>query len=132
MAALADSGLDGKTIQEEFDDGFQEAPEGRLLTRIHLVRERNRKLVKRKLEQALKKSGRLICEVCNFDFVKSYGNHGVGFMECHHLKPVTQLSEGHQTRLEDLALICANCHRMIHRRRPWLSVVELKKMIRTI
>jgi putative restriction endonuclease len=36
------------------------------------------------------------------------------------------LKDGDTTRLEDLALLCANCHRMIHRASPWLSVEELR------
>jgi 5-methylcytosine-specific restriction enzyme A len=31
-----------------------------------------------------------------------------------------------RNRIDDLALICANCHRMIHRVAPWLSPDELR------
>jgi 5-methylcytosine-specific restriction enzyme A len=72
---------------------------------------------------------KLACEACGFDFAIRYGTRGKGFIECHHPKPVATLAEGHKTHLDDLALVCANCHRMIHRSKPWLSVLELKAMI---
>lgn len=107
-------------------EGLQEAEEGRLLTRQHVVRERDRRLVDAKIKQVMKRVGKLACEVCRFDFASSYGKRGEGFIECHHTKPVATLAIGHKTHINDLALVCANCHRMIHRGRPWLSVTELK------
>ena len=58
-----------------------------------------------------------------------YSARGRGFIECHHSKPVHTLVEGTRTKLEDLALLCANCHRMVHATRPWLSISELRAMI---
>lgn len=111
------------------DDGMQDAPEGRLLTRIHVVRERSRKLVESKRKQAIQRFGKLACEACGFDFAVHYGAHGKEFIECHHTKPVFTLSPGDKTHLDDLALVCSNCHRMIHRREPWLSIAGLRKLI---
>ena len=71
----------------------------------------------------------LLCEACGFDFEQVYGEHGKGFIECHHTKPVSELKAGEKTKLSDLALVCSNCHRMIHRRRPWLSVSELGELL---
>jgi 5-methylcytosine-specific restriction protein A len=112
------------------DDDFQDAPEGRALTKWHMSRERNRKLVTKKKRQSLKRLGKLVCSVCTFDFSIHYGERGDGFVECHHTKPVATLAAGHRTHLDDLALVCANCHRMIHRRRPWLTIEELRKLIK--
>ncbi len=108
----------------------EEAPEGRLLTRQHVVRVRDPRLVKAKRNDALNKHGNLKCEVCEFDFFAKYGAHGDGYIECHHTKPLATLAEGHKTHVKDLALVCSNCHRMIHRRREWLSIDELAKLIR--
>ncbi|WP_279635939.1 HNH endonuclease [Kitasatospora cheerisanensis] len=47
-------------------------------------------------------------------------------MECHHVVPLHVAGEG-RTGLADLALICANCHRMIHRRAPWPTPQELRE-----
>jgi 5-methylcytosine-specific restriction protein A len=73
--------------------------------------------------------GRLQCEGCSFDFAQTYGDRGQGFMEAHHTRPVHELDPDHVTRLADLALVCANCHRMIHARRPWLTLPELRALL---
>lgn len=103
-----------------------DAQEGRVLTRLHTYRERDRKIVKRKKDSFRKKHGALFCEVCNFDFSSKYGERGANFIECHHTKPVSELMPGEKTKLADLALLCANCHRMIHAARPWWSIEELR------
>ncbi len=117
-------------IADEFDSDV-DAPEGRILTREHRVRERSKTLVARKKNQALKATGRLTCEACGFNFSQKYGERGEGFIECHHTVPVQGLKPGHRTRLSDLALLCSNCHRMIHRRQPWISVDELRAAIQS-
>jgi 5-methylcytosine-specific restriction protein A len=115
-------------VLAEEDEDIVEASEGRILTRLHRTRERNKKLVKARKDKALQLQGHLRCEACNFDFVEKYGARGVGFIEAHHTKPVHTLAEDAKTKLEDLALICANCHRMIHARRPWLTMDELRAL----
>jgi len=93
---------------QDDDDEVIEAEEGRILTRLHRVRERDRELVAKKKASVLKIHGRLQCEACSFDFEDTYGTHGSGFIEAHHTKPLYTLSLGDKTRLEDLALICPN------------------------
>jgi|TARA_B100000315_G_C14417827_1_gene514075 5-methylcytosine-specific restriction protein A len=110
-------------------DDEEEGEEGQILTRTHRYRERDTKLVKRKKERFLKEHGSLFCDVCDFDFLKVYGDHGEGFIECHHTKPVSKLEVGERTKLSDLVLLCSNCHRMVHRKRPWLTVRELRELI---
>lgn len=107
-------------------DEITEAPEGKVFTRLHRYRERNRGLVETRKNAALRASGRLECEACAFDFAIAYGERGRGFIEAHHTKPVHTLSEGDRTRLEDLALLCANCHRMVHASQPWLTLDQLR------
>jgi 5-methylcytosine-specific restriction protein A len=121
-AEIADIGDEG--------DDFVEAEEGALLTRLHRTRERNRRLILAKKKKVLKALGRLPCEVCSFDFVEAYGDLGSEFVECHHTVPVSQLTPGSKTGLDDLALVCANCHRMLHRRKPWLTVEQLRTIIK--
>jgi 5-methylcytosine-specific restriction protein A len=130
IRAMVEKGSPGETGIEAGDENF-EAGEGRVLTRVHLARERNRKLVEQKKLTTLKKTGKLACEVCSFDFKSSYGERGAGFIEAHHLKPVHTLLPGQKTKLEELSLLCSNCHRMIHARRPWLSVEQLKQQLRS-
>ncbi|MBT0726788.1 hypothetical protein HGT73_05225 [Rosenbergiella australiborealis] len=104
------------------------ASEGRPIYRVHKSRERNAKLIKIKKDKVIKETGTLACEVCNFDFSKAYGKTGSGFAECHHINPLNLRDENETTTVNDLAILCANCHRMIHRKRAWLSVDELKSI----
>lgn len=115
------------TRETFFDE--EESEEGRILTKTHRYRERDPKLIKRKKEQVLKQEGVLVCEVCRFDFFTVYGNRGEGYIECHHTKPVSQLTPGEKTKISDLSLVCSNCHRMVHRKQPWLSISELKNLL---
>lgn len=103
-----------------------EADEGRELFVQHLRRERDRALRASKLS-AVRAEGRPIaCEVCGFDFAATYGALGEGYIEVHHRLPL-HASGPVKTRLEELALLCSNCHRMIHRARPWLRPEELAR-----
>lgn len=106
-----------------------DAPEGRVLTRTHRVRERNAKLVAQRKVNAKQADGRVACEGCGFDFEAAYGERGADFIECHHTVPVSSLRPGSRTRIADLALVCPNCHRMIHRRAPWLTMDELRVLV---
>jgi 5-methylcytosine-specific restriction protein A len=107
-----------------------EAEEGAVVLRLHSSRERNPKLARQKKDRTLQTTGRLECEVCEFDFSHRYGPHGDGFIEAHHRKPISALKKGEKTKLADLALVCANCHRMLHRGGNVLGVDELKTMLR--
>ena len=68
-------------------------------------------------KQAKKFHG-LRCQACDLDFEERYGEIGKGFIEAHHLKPISTLEEGVAGTYDvaaDFAVLCANCHRMIHR-----------------
>jgi len=103
--------------------------EGKVIIRYHRYRERNRKIVERKKKKVQKQTGNLICECCNFNFGKTYGKHGEGFIECHHITPLSEIKGVEKTKLDDLTLLCSNCHRMIHHSRPWLTLEQLRKII---
>jgi predicted HNH restriction endonuclease len=124
-AAIAGQPADA-TDPNEVDDGMVEAPEGRLLTRLHRQRERDRRLVEAKKKQALQKHGLLSCEVCELQPELKFGSRGRSVIECHHTKPLHTLIDGDRTRLDDLALVCANCHRLIHGGQPWLTLEDLR------
>ena len=112
------------------EDGEDSAPEGRLLFRLHVRRERNQRIVARRKAKSLRESGRLTCEVCEFDFAAAFGLLGDGFIECHH-RVALSLGPERQTRPSDLALVCANCHRMLHRGAQWPSIEELRALVKT-
>jgi 5-methylcytosine-specific restriction protein A len=101
-----------------------EGEEGGVIMRLHKRYERDPKLIAEK-RKAAKSAGAIACEVCGFDFHSAYGELGSGYIEVHHTKPVHTMKAGHKTKLEDLALLCANCHRMAHRKRVPLSLAEI-------
>lgn len=103
------------------------AHEGRVLAVTHLRRERDPKLRQAKLAAVLAEGGSIACEVCRFDFHAAYGDLGEGYIEVHHVLPL-HASGPVLTRLTDLSLICSNCHRMIHRARPWLTPTQLREL----
>ena len=106
------------------DEGFAE---GRVLAALHKRRDRNPTLVRKKKAAVLAGTGKLACEVCGFDFQERYGELGAGFAECHHRTLLSELTSVGSTKLHDLAAVRANCHRMLHRSRPMLSVSSLKQ-----
>ena len=104
------------------------AGEGGLALRAHLRRERDPKLRGRKIADAKRRGLPIACEVCSFDFGQVYGSHGLDYIECHHRVPLHVTGQT-QTRLDDLALLCSNCHRMIHRTKQWLTIEELRSIL---
>jgi putative restriction endonuclease len=104
------------------------APEGKAKLATHLKRERRPELVQlaKRLFRA-NHDNRLFCEVCRFDFGPIYGEPD--FIEAHHRIPLRDCQPGHRTKISDLAMVCANCHRMLHRGNPWPTVEELKQRI---
>ncbi len=91
--------------------------EGNPITKLHQSRERDPKIIKQKKEQTLKLTGKLECEICSMDFEETYGKIGHGFAECHHKNPLNLRDKNEETALCDLAIVCSNCHRMLHRKR---------------
>jgi 5-methylcytosine-specific restriction enzyme A len=99
--------------------------EGKEKTRIQTYLERNPKLRK----QAIKIHG-TTCVVCNFNFAEKYGKFGEGYIEIHHLEPLASVKgERDVDPKTDLVPICSNCHRMIHKPDPMLTVQELENII---
>ena len=127
--ADADTPGDASGAGDE-DDGSgneqknEEALEARKL-RWHLRAERNPKLA-----LDAKRIHGTSCALCGFSYGEHYGKLGEGYIEAHHLTPFSELTE-RPTALSpahDFAVVCANCHRMIHRRRPPLTL----EMVRAI
>lgn len=72
------------------------------------------------------------CMVCGLDFSAAYGKLGEGFIEVHHKTPVSQMGNAYRVNpKEDLVPVCPNCHAMLHRRNPPLSIEELKAQMAT-
>jgi 5-methylcytosine-specific restriction protein A len=70
------------------------------------------------------------CKVCDFDFALVYGEIGEGFIEVHHVEPVSGIVPGTIIdHARDLAPVCPNCHAMLHRRKPPYSIDELRSIL---
>jgi 5-methylcytosine-specific restriction protein A len=126
-----DLNLSDKIFRIEDDDTStnDSAREGQVLYKLHKVRERDGKIIDAKKKKTLKEKGKLECEACGFDFEAKYGKLGLGFIECHHIVPLHRFESSKETRLEDLALVCSNCHRMLHRNISVLDITEFKNII---
>jgi 5-methylcytosine-specific restriction protein A len=119
-----------RDLQELGEPGQEDDPgsdESGVVLVMHRRRERDQKLVGKKRRQRLEQTGALACEACGFDSEAQFGIFGV--IECHHLKAVSELAPGERTRVGDLRLVCPNCHRLIHRRRPWLTWPDLRALV---
>lgn len=130
LVSLAGVNVEGSNTSNLPDiDLPTNAAEGSAKLVSHLRRERNRALVDTKKAATRRAKGGLKCEACGFDFSITYGALGEGFCEVHHLVPLSASSESVTTRLDDLAVLCSNCHRIIHRSSPMLSVEALAEAI---
>lgn len=113
-------------VFEGFLEDEVEAREGRLLRTWQAKRERDPKLRRQKIQQVKQRGEAVACSVCSFDFLVAYGDRGRDYIEVHHVLPL-HVSGETTTRLSDLALLCSNCHRMIHRG-PWMMPNQLRKL----
>ncbi len=119
------------------DRNYNAVPQGETLVAVEnrrdrlLVwsRSRERALRDAKIKAAIKKSpdGLLRCDVpgCGFCFEEVYGKVGEKFAHVHHLNALSEADEEVQTTLDDLAIVCANCHAMIHRHRECRPLEDL-------
>jgi predicted HNH restriction endonuclease len=101
-----------KRESDVFDVG---AIEGGVYLRRHRMRERSRHIVRKKLEHFRSLHGALHCEVCALPEFGSYPQDlAASVFEVHHLVPLSGSDVLRRTTLEELAVVCANCHRAIH------------------
>ena len=121
------SKIEDSIVDEEEEITF---PEGKENYRLHRSKERNITLIKVAKAKYLESNKRMSCQVCDFSFEEGYGELGKGFIEAHHMFLISELKEETPTKIEDIALVCSNCHRMLHRRRPWSSIENLHEIIR--
>lgn len=114
---------------EELPDIEQERPsaiEGHKEFVNHLRRERKPWIIKAKKNQVLNETGKLACEACGFDFKQVYGEF---FAEAHHRALLAAVETEIETTLDDLSILCSNCHRMIHRTKPMETVEQFRERV---
>jgi len=70
------------------------------------------------------------CSVCGFSFESVYGELGRDYIHVHHIVPLAELDAEYEVDpIRDLRPVCPNCHAMLHRKSPALSIDDLKKQI---
>lgn len=70
------------------------------------------------------------CKACGINFGNVYGEIGEGFIHVHHLTPISQqVGEYQIDPINDLVPLCPNCHSMVHRSTPPLTIDQLKKIL---
>jgi ribosomal protein L37AE/L43A len=107
-------------------------PEGRRRLISHFRIERSAAAAKDAKERYLASNPLGSCEACGFSFIKMYGDHGAGYVEAHHRIPLSLLAEPAIPSRDDFAMVCANCHRMLHRTQgSTMTVDELRSLIKS-
>ena len=70
------------------------------------------------------------CSVCGYNFEKQFGELGKNFIHVHHLTQIATRGGRHEMDpVKDLRPVCPNCHSMLHRRCPPLTIEELKALL---
>lgn len=119
-----------KTKELKIQDVFEPTViEGSSILAKHMRHERNSSFIRKIKEKALAENKMLNCEICGFSFLDNFGEIGEGFIEAHHKNPLYENSGETKTTINDIALVCSNCHRMLHRGNPNLKVEELRQII---
>ena len=102
---------DGHAGRVTLPDEATDLSEGALMQVSFTKHERNPAL----RQLCLKHFG-TTCQACGMDFEAVYGAIGKGYVEVHHLSPISQTDGEHAVDpTKDLVPLCANCHAMIHR-----------------
>jgi 5-methylcytosine-specific restriction protein A len=116
-----------EAVESHEDDEFFE---GRLLTEVHKRRERNPN-VRKRLLASRQRLGRLACDLCRGHSMSDDPTFEDASFEAHHTMPISMVM-ARMTRLADLSLLCANCHRLVHRaissKKRWLSIDECREL----
>lgn len=81
-----------------------------------------------KLRDAAKKHWGLKCCCCGFDFAEFYGSFAAGSAIVHHLELFTN-GQRRQSTVDDVRVVCPNCHYVIHLTDPPMDVDHLKRLI---
>lgn len=102
--------------EEDADDIPASRSEGELQKIEHITHKRSKELRDDCITYwKLQHNNRLFCACCGLDFEKAYGAIGEGYIEIHHLYPISQFPDQHEVNpKEDLVPLCSNCHSMAH------------------
>ena len=70
------------------------------------------------------------CLACGFNYTDFYGELGDEYIVVHHVVPVSKIGPDYDINPStDLVTLCANCHAMVHRQDPPLTVAQLREIL---
>jgi hypothetical protein len=120
LTAALDFAWNNAVVEGDYDKEYgtpiRFESEGKYKIVSHLRRERSSALRNTKIKSFAKEHKRIHCELCKTNLSDVYPpNLAEGYIEVHHIKPIALLEENSPTYLDDLILLCPNCHRMVHR-----------------
>jgi 5-methylcytosine-specific restriction endonuclease McrA len=126
--AVASAQRKGKSKGNEDNRDIYPRKENRKVVALHVRRERSGWLATQ-----CKERDNYTCTVCGFYFPDYYGSQGHAFAEAHHLVPLSKVKKCVMTKIDDLATVCANCHRMLHRMEgERTDVAKLRKIVKQL
>jgi predicted HNH restriction endonuclease len=108
---------------------LNEATEGKKALLRHMKRERSRALIQAKKRLVRHANGELSCEACGVRERDLPAGIADAAFEAHHLQALSSHNQERVTKLDDLSIICATCHRLIHRTRPMVTVAKLRRLL---
>ena len=139
VAQLTTEILSGSSVIDEADHVNDVIPddeafvEGKIITEMHKRKERNPNL-RKEIVSERKKKNMVFCDICGR---KPYFDSSIdecAFFECHHIVPLAQTGGLVKTRKEDIAFLCSNCHRAIHKKiakeKKWFTPDEMKQFLK--
>ena len=106
--------------------------EGELRTYTVEYRTRSRELRQAAIE-TYSRNGRIACAACQFEFGSAYPHIGKGYIQIHHLKPISFMHGeplNLSAALRNVKPLCANCHQMVHTRTPPISIADLQSTLK--
>ena len=122
--AIGEASETAEERKKSYQDAVLEALEGETHRTEVQFRKRNRALIDAK---KMESDGK--CTVCQFNFVARYVGLRRDCLIAHHVKPIGKRNKATKTTLDDIDLLCPNCHAVVHTQDPPLTAAKLRKML---
>ncbi|MFH0783302.1 MAG: HNH endonuclease [Pseudomonadota bacterium] len=106
-----------RSTKEKKDEIINNDPfgfEGESKTELHKSIERDRAFRNKKISLFIEEHEKIYCELCRFNFLQYYPFLQTDIIEVHHIIPLSTLTKGTVVKLNDLILLCSNCHFAVH------------------
>lgn len=108
-------GSEEDLLPEEFDGEHLPIMEGAKKQITVNAYERDPKAVKICKDYYMHRDGKLVCQICKFDFGAVYGAEYSNKVHIHHIKPISEIGKEYEVDpFKDLIPVCPNCHMVLH------------------